>query len=83
MIIRMKSVKALDNYRLLVVFDDGKTVEYDMKDHIHKLPNYSDLETIYGLWQQVRLDESRTWACWNEYIDVPGDVIYERGVEIV
>lgn len=32
MIPRIKEVKPLDNYMLLVVFDDGKTVLYDVKE---------------------------------------------------
>lgn len=83
MIVRIKSVHALKDYKLEVLFDDGKKVEYDMKDDIKELPGYSDLETIRGLWQQVQLDESRTCVYWNDYIDLPSDTIYEYGVEKV
>lgn len=81
MIIRMKSVEPLDDYILLVTFDDDRIVEYDMKDDMKTLPSYDDLERIHGLWQQVRLDESRTCVYWNDYIDLPGDMIYEYGKE--
>ena len=81
MIVKIKSVKPLDNYLLLVVFDDNKIVEYDMKEDIKELPNYSDLETIEGLWSQLQLDESRTCIYWNDYIDLPSDTIYEYGIE--
>ena len=81
MIIRIKSVEALDDYILLVTFDDDKVVEYDMKDDMKTLPSYDDLERIQGLWQQVLLDESRTCVYWNEYIDLPSDIIYEFGQE--
>ncbi len=81
MLIRIKSVTPLDNYLLLVVFDDNRVVEYDMKDDIKELPNYSDLQTIRGLWQQVQLDESRTCIYWNDSIDLPCDTIYEYGIE--
>lgn len=81
MIARIKSVEPLDDYKLAVVFDDNKAVEYDMREDIKELPGYSDLETIHGLWQQVQLDESRTCVFWNDYIDLPSDTIYECGVE--
>lgn len=81
MIVKIKSVKPMSDYKLLVLFDDGKNVEYDMKDDIKELPGYSDLETISGLWQQVQLDESRTYVYWNDYIDLPSDTIYEYGTE--
>ncbi len=81
MIVRIKSMKPLENYLLSVVFDDNKAVIYDMKDDIKKLPNYNDLQTIKGLWQQAQLDESRTCVYWNDYIDLPSDIIYEYGTE--
>lgn len=52
-IIRINNVKPLDDYVLLVAFDDGKVVEYDVKDDINTLPGYDDLKNITGLWQQV------------------------------
>lgn len=78
MIPRIKSVKALDNYMLEVVFDDGKTGLYDVKTDIEIIESYKDLENIYGLFYQVQLDESRTCVFWNENIDLPSDAIYEN-----
>lgn len=78
MIPRIKSVKALDNYVLEVVFDDGKTGLYDVKTDIEIIESYKDLENIYGLFNQVQLDESRTCVFWNENIDLPSDAIYEN-----
>jgi hypothetical protein len=79
MIPRIKSVTPLENYILHVVFDDGKTVLYDVKDDIQTIPGYEDLKTIQGLFQQVKLDESRTCIFWNDFIDLPSDAIYEYG----
>lgn len=39
MIPRIKEVKPLDNYMLSVVFDDGKTVLYDVKEDIETIPH--------------------------------------------
>lgn len=83
MIIRIKNIKPLDDYILLVTFDDNRVVEYDVKDDMRTLPGYDDLENIYGLWQQVQLDASRTCVFWNDYIDLPSDTIYEYGKELV
>ena len=83
MIIRIKSVKPLEDYILLVTFDDDRTVEYDLKEDMETLPGYDDLKNIAGLWQQVQLDESRTCVYWNDYIDLPSDMIYEYGKEKV
>lgn len=81
MIIRIKEVKPLENHILLVTFDDGKIVEYNVREDIDTLPRYNDLLSIHGLWQQVQLDASRTCVYWNDYIDLPSDTIYEYGVE--
>ncbi len=81
MIIRIKSLEPLENYKLHVVFDDGKEVIYDVEDDINEIPSYSDLKNIHGLFKQVQLDSSRTCVFWNDYIDLPSDAIYEYGVE--
>ena len=83
MIIRIKSIEPLDNFLLLVTFDDGKVVEYDVKEDIKALPGYDDLQAIPGLWEQVHLDASRTCVYWNDYIDLPCDAIYKYGKEKV
>jgi len=79
MIPRIKSVKPMKNYMLEVDFDDGKKVLYDVNDDIATLPGYEDLKNIYGLFEQVQLDESRTCVFWNDDIDLPSDAIYEYG----
>ena len=82
MIIRIKEVKPLCDFRLSVLFDDGKSVIYDVKDDISTLPGYDDLKNISGLFESVQLDESRTCVFWNDYIDLPSDAIYEYGVSV-
>ncbi len=79
MIPRIKSVKPMKDYNLQVVFDDGKSVLYDVTEEIDSLPGYDDLKNIHGLFDQVQLDESRTCVFWNEDIDLPSDTIYEYG----
>lgn len=81
MIPRIKSVKPLEDYRLQVIFDDGKNVLYDVKEDITSIPSYEDLRSIHGLFQQVQLDQSRTCVYWNDMIDLPSDTIYEYGTE--
>lgn len=78
MIPRIKSVKPLENYLLQVVFDGGKSGIYDVKDDINEIPQYKDLKTIKGMFEQVKLDESRTCVFWSDEIDLPSDAIYEN-----
>lgn len=69
------------NYILSVSFDDGKCVLYDLKEDMKQLPGYSDLSEIPGLCEKIHLDASRTCVYWNDYIDLPSDIIYEYGTE--
>ena len=77
MIPRIKRVTASENYHLHVIFDDGKDCMYDMNEDICTLEGYSALKEIPVLFDLVQLDESRTCVFWNDYIDLPSDMIYE------
>lgn len=79
MIPRIKELTPLRDFCLRVVFDDGKTVLYDVKEDMEQIPAYGDLRAIHGLFEQARLDQSRTCVFWNEEIDLPSDTIYEYG----
>ena len=81
MIRRIQSLQPIEDYRLRVVFDDGRAVVYDVKEDMD-LPGYRALMTVGGLFEQARLDQSRTCVFWNEAIDLPSDAIYEYGKEI-
>ena len=79
MIPRIQSILPLPDFCLRVVFDDGKTVLYDVKEDMEQIASYRDLWLIHGLFDQVQLDESRTCVFWNDMIDLPSDTIYEYG----
>ena len=79
MIPRIKSVKPLSSFFLEVVFDDGKKCIYDVEEDIKQINSYEELRNLPGLFQQVKLDTSRTCVFWNENIDLPSDTIYEYG----
>ena len=81
MIPKIKSIEPQKNYILRVVFDDGKDCLYDVRDDIDNIEQYKDLEIIHGLFEQARIDESRTCVFWNDYIDLASDTIYEYGKE--
>ena len=79
MIPRIKNIQPLDDFILLVEFDDGKKVKYDVKDDIRTLADFKVLESEYGLFQNVGLDSSRTCVYWNDRVDLPSDTIVEYG----
>ena len=80
MIPKIKMVEPMPDFKLKVLFDDGKTVIYNVKEDIETIESYKDLEAVHGLFQQVQLDESRTCVYWNDQIDLPSDTIYEYGI---
>ena len=79
MIPRIKSIHPLDNFILLVEFDGGQKVAYDVKDDIRTLADFRVLETENGLFRNARLDSSRTCVYWTELVDLPSDTILEYG----
>jgi len=76
---RIKSLGLLDGLKLQIEFDDGKKVIYEVMDDIKNIPTYSSLVSEKGLFEQAKLDASRTVVYWNDYIDLPSDILYEYG----
>lgn len=79
MIPRIKMLQPKDNFRLLVEFDDGRTVLYDVSSDINDIPAYQELKTRKGLFNSVQIDDSRTCVSWTDDIDLPSDILYEYG----
>ena len=69
----------MEDYKLSVLFDDGKKVVYNVVEDIDTIMAFNDLKTIEGLWPQVQVDKSRTVFYWNDWIDLPSDTLYEYG----
>ena len=82
MIPRIKQFEISDDWMLLVTFDDGFQVCYDVKDDIDTIEDFKSLATEVGLWPTAQLDTSRTCIYWSDRIDLPSDTIYEYGVPI-
>ena len=82
MIPRIKYFEVNDDWKLIVTFDDGFRVSYDVKDDINTLDDFKALTTEIGLWAMAQLDTSRTCIYWNDRIDLASDIIYEYGQPI-
>jgi hypothetical protein len=77
----MKRIQTLPDFMLDVEFDDGRRVLYDVKDDIEHTKGFDDLYDNEALFQNFRLDESRTIVSWSDQMDLPSDMIYEYGVK--
>ena len=79
MIPRIKQIQPMANFRLLVDFDEGHRVIYDVSEDIREIAAFAELKTLPGLFENVHLDSSRTSVVWNDRIDLPSDTIREYG----
>ena len=77
---RIRSIEALPNYRLSVMFDDGRRVVYDVGEYIDQIEEFRMLKQVPHLWEQAKVDISRTCVYCNDRIDLPSDTLYEYGV---
>ena len=82
MIPRIKSVKPQDNYKLLIQFDGGETVLYNVLEDIDAIDDFGPLKTERGLFENVQLDASRTCIYWSDRIDLPSDTLLEYGERV-
>lgn len=81
MIPKIREIAPLADYRLLVDFDEGRRVVYDVAEDIRAIPDFAELGTVPGLFESAHLDTSRTCVVWNDRIDLPSHAIYEYGKE--
>ena len=82
MIPKIKQFELNDDWKLMVTFDDGFRVCYDVKDDIDTIDDFKSLTTEIGLWTMDQLDSSRSCISWNEKIELIRENIYEYGVPI-
>lgn len=82
MIPRIKSVKPQENYKLLIQFDGGETVIYNVLEDIDSIDDFVPLKTERGLFENVQLDDSRTCIYWSDRIDLPSDTLLEYGERV-
>ena len=81
MFYKITSLVALDDYILLLGFSNGEYKKFDLKPLIEKYPPFKDLETIAGLYKQVKIDIGGYGIVWNDYLDLDSTGLYEKGVE--
>ena len=82
MIPRIKNIEAKNNLSMIVTFDNGEKVLYDVTDDINNLKDFKPLQTEKGLFENFQLDPSRTCVYWSDRIDLASDTILEYGKKI-
>ena len=76
---KITSLVALDDYILLLGFSNGEYKKFDLKPLMTKYPVFKDLETIPNLYKQVKIDIGGYGIVWNDYLDLDGTGLYEKG----
>lgn len=74
--IRVKEVKPLDGYKLLITFTNQEVKIFDMKDRLEQKV-FSPLKDI-SLFRRVKIEFGTT--VWNDEIDYCPDCLYEESV---
>lgn len=79
---RIKSVKPLAGYKLLVQFTEGTTKEYNTGPLFEKWPAFQALKEISGLFETVAADAGGYGVVWNDELDLSCDELWENGKEV-
>lgn len=75
------SVKPMENFVLLVVFQNGIEKTYDMRNLYPVFPQFKVFESDIGLFNQVQVDTGGYGVSWNDNLDLDAEDIWEDGVE--
>jgi len=78
----VKTVQPLDNFILLVGFNNGETKHYDVKPLFDKWDVFKSLADIGGLFEQVRVDVGGYGIVWNDDIDLSCNELWDNGTEV-
>lgn len=82
MFYKIKTVKPIKDFILLVGFDNGEHKQYDVKPLLKKWEPFKILKTTKGLFEQVKVDTGGYGVSWNDDIDLSCNEIYENGVRL-
>lgn len=80
--VRIKKVKYLSEYKLELLFNDGKTKIVDFENWINQGGFYILPLRDIKYFKKVMMDESNYTICWPNGADFCPDVLYEIGKEI-
>lgn len=78
---KVKEVEPLQNYVLLVTFENGVKKYYDLNPSFKKWKVFCDLINISGLYNNVKVDAGGYGISWNDNIDLSSNELWENGKE--
>lgn len=82
MFYRIKSIKPIDNYKLLVTFFNDEIKEYNVDIWFDKNYDFKVLSNTTGLFEQVKIDEGGYGISWNDDLDLSCKELYFNDTSI-
>ena len=76
---KVEKVEILEKYVLNIIFENGVHKCYDIKPLFEKWENFRDLETIEGLFEQVKVDQGGYGISWNDELDLSCEELWNNG----
>jgi len=81
MFYKIVEVKPIDNFILIVKFENGIEKQYDIKIMMNKFEVFKGLNNEI-LFKNVKIDAGGYGISWNENIDLSSEEIWNNGIEI-
>ena len=78
---RIEKVNSVENFMVLVTFQNGVEKMYDLKPIIAKFPQFLELKNKKSLFEKVRVDVGGCGIVWNDRLDLAADEIWHNGCD--
>ena len=78
---RIIDVKALEDFVVLAIFQNGVVKEYDVKNLVNIFPQFLSLSKDIVLFNTVKVDVGGYGISWNDELDLSAEEIWDNGVE--
>lgn len=82
MFYKVKTVRPLTPFSLLVSFDTGEKKRYDVAPLFDKWEAFKPLASVKGLFEQVKVDAGGYGISWNDDIDLSCNELWNNGVAV-
>lgn len=79
---RIKAIKTIDNYKLLVTFFNDEVKEYNVGIWFDKNQEFKVLSNTTGLFEQVKVDAGGCGISWNDNLDLFCNELYFNSMPI-
>ena len=77
---KVKDIQPLDEFNLLVIFQNGEKKKYDVRPLFEKWDAFRMLASTVGLFRQVKVDAGGYGISWNDELDLACNELYYNGI---